>query len=201
MRDASHPGTGKDRLRWRPRRSWGIAVYLCLLVGLDAFPAQFTRTADSVLEYKVKAAFLFNFAKFTEWPADKLPTGAPLRIGIAGGEIRAIVAESLKDKRAGEHPLEFIELATPEQAAACHLVFLPRSAALPAESLAAALDGQPVLIVGETEGFAARHGMIGLVIRGENVRFQVNLAAAQRAGLKLSARLAALAELVKSASP
>jgi hypothetical protein len=83
----------------------------------------------------------------------------------------------------------------------CHLVFVPRSVEAASLNLGSAADRENTLLVGETTDYAVRDGMIGFVQRGHNIRFQVNLQAAQHAGLKLSGRLASLAEIVQSPHP
>lgn len=190
------PVTGRHV--WR-RILCGLALVFALC---GASAAQFTRTPDPQLEYRVKAGFLFNFLKFTEWPAVNLPAGQPFRIGVlASPAVHALIAEQLKDKTVGGRAVEVVDLPADAADISCHLLFLPRSSEVPLAQLTDRLGSTSILLVGETEGFAAAGGMIGFVIRGDNVRFQVNLRATQRAGLRLSARLANLAELVKPAAP
>jgi len=158
------------------------------------------QAADSSLEYRVKAGFLFHFAMFVEWPATILPPGAPLRIGLlAPPEVCSDIEQSLAGKSAAGHPL-VTERVTTEALAkdAPHILFVQRSADISPSALAQILGDRPVLVVGETSGFASSGGAIGFVIRGDTLRFQVNLAAASHANLQLSGQLASLAEIVKA---
>jgi hypothetical protein len=150
------------------------------------------------LEYQVKAGYLFNFLRFTEWPADTLPPGAPYRIGVIEDAATArIIADSLQDKKVNDRAIEVVSLAAGQPTKGCHLVFVPRSTAFALTEI----PPPPILTVGETEHYASTQGIIGFIFRGYNIRFQVNLTAAQQAGLKLSGRLASLAEVVHPGAP
>ncbi len=150
------------------------------------------------LEYRVKAAFLFNFAKFVEFPADVLPDGVPLRIGIWAPDAPfEVMADALAGEQVGDHPLA-VHRYTPDSAPPQILFVHADSEPIPSEQLRR-LVAAHVLLVGESPGFAARYGIIGLVPRGDKLGFQVNVAAARRAQLVLSGQLARLAEIVKDA--
>jgi len=154
--------------------------------------------ASRQLEYQIKAGYLYNFAKFVEWPPPPLAEGGVFRLGVLSDETAySIIAETLRGRKIGEHPVEVVLLASNADAASCRVVFIPRSVAVTVSDLRAELNHAAVLLVGEKEGFAAAGGEIGFVPRGENLRYQVNLAAAEQAGLHLSARLAGLAEIVR----
>lgn len=170
----------------RGARRWGL---LLVALGLPLI------AHGQALEYRVKAAFLFNFAKFVEWPADALPEKVPLRVAIwaPGGPFEAM-ADALAGKEIAGHTLAV--LPYDPQGARPHILFVHTEAEpLPADLLPD-LAAAHVLLIGESPGFAARYGIIGLVPRGDSLRFQINLAAARRAGLNLSGQLARLAEIV-----
>ncbi len=163
--------------------------------------------AANAIEYQVKAGFLFNFAKFVEWPNTSPAATADLRLGlIAQDEIYEIMSRALDGKLVGGRPVrvERVTAAAIEQGAPLpQIIFVqqdaPRSHQSPGfdpSQLFSLAEKQSVLVVGESAGFATSGGIIGFVQRGENLRFQVNLAKAQRAGLKLSSRLSGLAEIV-----
>ena len=155
--------------------------------------------ASRQLEYQIKAGYLYNFAKFVEWPPPPLAGGGTFRLGILADQTAyAIIAETLRGRKIGEHPVQVVLLTSNADAATCRVVFIPRSVAVTVAQLRAQLDHAAVLLVGEKDGFAAAGGEIGFVPRGENLRYQVNLAAAEQAGLHLSARLAGLAEIVNT---
>ena len=143
---------------------------------------------DVPLEYRVKAAFLFNFAKFVEWPADAI--GGPLQICVAG---RNVFGEALADTVRGENingrPLAVRVLLEPERG--CHIIFIPRGAATAAYLRAA--RSSAALTVGEIPDFITQGGMVNFTLEGTSVRFEIDGEAAERAGLRISSRLLRLA--------
>lgn len=155
------------------------------------------------IAYRVKAGYLFNFLKFVEWP-EALPAQSPYRIAVAADDATfAIVTEVLAGKSIDAHPivLERIEAdaasnSTPSSPAP-HLLFITRSSPIATGELAARVAGQPTLTVGEASGFAKRGGVLNFVVIDESVKFEVNIAAAQKAGLRVSSRLSKLAILVR----
>lgn len=148
------------------------------------------------LEYRVKAAFLFNFAKFAEWPDSAGLPNAELTIAVwAPDEPYRAIAAALVDKTVGRRKIvvtRFDPAAPPPQ-----ILFIHENSEPVPDDLLQQLFDSHVLAVGESPGFAARYGIIGLVPRGDSLRFQVNITAAERAGLRLSGQLARLAEIVK----
>ena len=148
------------------------------------------RAQDVSREYQVKAAYLYNFVKFIEWPADAA-TG-PLLICVARpNPFGTVLDEIVKGDVVGARPIEsrVIGALAPE----CRVLFVPRGAAAGQYLRAAA--ARPVLTVGETDRFIADGGIAAFYIDGDNVRFAINPAAADRAMLRISSRLLKLARL------
>lgn len=150
-------------------------------------------------EYKVKAAFLYNFAKLTDWPTNTFAaTNTPLVIGVVGknpfdGELEAVIS----GKTIAGHPVDIVRFAMAGEIKACQVVFIPRSENGRQPATLAWLAGQPILTVGDAPEFARHGGIIGLVKAGGEIHFQINPAAAERAGLKLSSKLLRLAEIIQ----
>jgi len=171
-----------------------LIAALCLLLTATPLSAQ---PASRQVEYQIKAGYIYNFAKFVEWPPPPLPDGANFRVGVLVDEnAYTVIAETLRGRLIGDHPLEVVLLKLDTDASNCRVVFIPRSVGITPRQFHAAQPAARVLLVGEKDGFAASGGEIGFVPRGDNLRYQVNLAAAEHAGLRLSARLASLAEIV-----
>jgi hypothetical protein len=143
---------------------------------------------DVPLEYRVKAAYLFNFAKFVEWPAG-VATG-PITICVAG---RNVFGESLAETVSGEtvNGRPFVVRVILEPAPGCHIIFAPRGAA--AAAYLRASQSTPALTVGESPDFIEQGGIVNFMVEGANVRFEINPEAAERAGLRISSRLLRLA--------
>jgi len=149
-------------------------------------------------EYRVKAAFLYHFAQMVEWPPNaggdekKAITLCTIGKDPFGGDLEV----TLQGKMIGARPLAIRHLKDPAEAEACQLVFVPGDRKQVAQALAALKDSS-VLTVGEGEDFLKQGGMIGFTMDGDNkVRFVVNVDAASRARLKISARLLMLAKTV-----
>jgi hypothetical protein len=159
--------------------------------------------AQSATEYQVKAAFLFNFARFVEWPADAFPSAdSALQICVLGQDpFGRDFEQVIVDKTVNGHR---IEIAHPEgvpQARACQILFIAASEKVRLSSILQGLKGASVLIVGDTPGFAALGGAINFVIDESRVRFEINLKAAELAHLKISARLLTVAKVVLNGEP
>jgi len=146
-------------------------------------------------EYQVKAAFLYKFARFVEWPDSSFASPeAPLVIGILGDDpFGPMLDQAVAGKRVQGRQLQVLRFSHLDQAPPCHILFVGR---LQQSGLSPVLDlaeGQPVLSVGEAEGFNRAGGIIRLLVEGQQVFFEINAGAAQRAGLKLSSQLLKLA--------
>lgn len=169
---------------------------LCLL--LLGSPLSGAPEAKTTKEYLIKAAFLYNFAKFIEWPPARLPEpSSPIVIGVwsrspFGDELDKLVA----GRQVNGRPIVVKTVATAADAGSAHLLFVPDGEEQNAE-LAALLATRPaIVVVGESARFAALAGTITFVTEADKVRFTVDLETADRAGLKLSAQLLKLASRV-----
>lgn len=178
-----------------------LALALCLGAGALDDPA-----VDESKAIKVKAAFLLNFVRFTEWPQSAFATAeAPLVIGIVGDDpFGAVLDKTVEGKTAGTRSIRIIRLAGtgPTKAAAaqlgeCHLLFIARSESTRFKEHVAAVAGAATLTVSDSAGFSMAGGMIELGLSDGKVTFSVNRKAAEAAGLKLSAKLLQLGKLVE----
>jgi hypothetical protein len=167
---------------------------LCLALCCVAVAA----AAQSASEYQVKAAFLFNFAKFVEWPADAFSTAdAPLQVCVLGQDpFGGDFEQMIEDKTVSGHRLEIAHPEGVPQARACQVLFIASSEKQKAREILRGLAGVSVLTVGDTPGFAKMGGVINFVLDENRVRFEINVKAAERAHLKLSARLLTVAKLI-----
>ena len=149
-------------------------------------------------EYDVKAAFLFHFAQFVEWPEGTFrDTTSPLLYCMIGEDpFQGALDASFKGKTIGAHALQVKHLKEMDEAQGCQVVFLGKLGKRSVPEELARLKGTPVLTVGETEQFVKENGMIGFCLEDNKIRFEINLESAERAKLKISARLLALAKAV-----
>ena len=156
-----------------------------------ATAAVYAQTGPS--EYDVKAVFLYNFVRLVDWPEG--PPSSPIRICVVGTHpIEEKLEETLRGESFEGQPLIVRTIAHPD--ADCEVLFIPRRSA-EGEYLRA-VEGRPVLTVGESPDFIQQGGMINFFLDGKRVRFEINPAAASRANLRISSRLLQLAKLVPS---
>ena len=155
------------------------------------------------MEYPAKLAFLYNFSKFIEWPADSYPSAkAPLVVCVAGRDPFSPATENeLRTRTASGHPIEVRALRVTDKLNVCHIVFIPITEKDQADAILRGLKGSSTLTVGEFQGFAARGGIINLTVEGNRLHFEINQFAAERAGLKMSSKLLLLAKIVTDTAP
>lgn len=153
--------------------------------------------ADTVTsDVAVKAAFLFNFAKFTEWPS--LATDATLTLCVVGDpKVAGALTETVRNQRIGSHAVEARALVGDAPMQSCHVLFLSMSEARRAAAAVDALAMLPILTVSDIKDFARSRGVVEMFIENGRMRFCINTDAADRAGLRLSSRLLGLAKVVK----
>ena len=146
-------------------------------------------------EYQIKAAFIFNFARFIEWPPQAFAdTTSPFVIGILGeSTFRDDLQKTIGNKAVDDHPLKILQLYTPTSATNCHILFISSSEKPRLPQILKVVNGTSVLTVGEMERFTENGGMINFVQEGSKIRFQINNEAATGAGLKISSKLLNLA--------
>lgn len=150
-------------------------------------------------EYQVKAAFLYNFAKFVEWPPGTFanPTD-PIGICIAGVNPFGSTLDSMvQGKKIGDRAFVVRRIPDTQQAKGCQILFIGGTEWKRIRPLLEALRGMAILTVGETDDFTASGGMIALQIAGPRVRIQIDIEAAEHSRLKISSKLLSLAEIVK----
>jgi hypothetical protein len=153
-------------------------------------------TASS--EYQIKAAFLFHFSQFVDWPADAFAdANSPIVYCTLGAEgLSAELEASLAGKRLGQRAFQVRQLRKLNEAAGCHVLFIGAEEKKNLAAALASVEKSPTLTVGDAEHFAGDGGMIGFLLEENKIRFEVNVGAAERARLKISAKLLSLAKTV-----
>jgi hypothetical protein len=180
-----------SRIRRVLRCSVGVGALLVTLSPPDA------RAADSSA-LSLKAAFVFNFVKFVEWPTDAPASGMALRVCVANEpdvarELTAIVGT----QQIGGRSVQVLRTTVDTVLAQCQLLYVGATSLNNARKATEPLKAQPVLTVSDTLGFAEAGGMIELYVEDGRMRFAINLAAARRAHLVVSSRILALARAVE----
>lgn len=177
-----------------------FAVVVCL--GLPLLPlsnplmleAQISTTA----EFRTKANFLAKVPNFIEWSAEALPPGpSPFLICILGDFSFALpLAESVRGKTIQEKQIEVRGVSKEQELHSCHILFVSHFERKSYARMLGSVRGQNVLTIGETPEFLDAGGILGFSMQGETLQFDVNLREANRAHLKISSRLLALARHV-----
>lgn len=184
--------TGTQGRRWL---SHYRRLMVCVLVGLTVTSARPQPKATAV-----KAAFIYNFAQFVDWPTSAFAgTNAPLVVGVLNApSIYQAVLEITRGETVRGHPFEVRLVRTAAEAARTHVLYVPPEEAGVWPACREAVRSRPVLTVGDAAGFAREGGMIELFTRENRVRFRANPAEARKAGLMLSSKLLRLAEIVET---
>jgi len=154
-------------------------------------------------EYEIKAAFLYNFAKFVEWPPDAFQKNpGHFVIGILGPDpFGSDLDDLLEGKTIQDKSLVLKRIAIPQDATSCHVLFISSAKEEELDSILIALKGLPVLTVSDMDQFIQRGGVVGFTLEGKKVRFSINTKVADQAGLKVSSQLLKLAKTVISRLP
>lgn len=154
-------------------------------------------------EYKIKAVFLFNFLQFAEWPEDAFLTPtSPIEIGVLGADpFGAALDLAVRGETIDGRGLVVKRSSRIEDLQDCHLLFISASEARRLDSVLAQLARHPLITVGDSENFARRGGIIGFYTDGRKVRFEINVAAARRKGVKLSSELLRLGRIIDGPPP
>ncbi|MDD5275862.1 MAG: YfiR family protein [Methylovulum sp.] len=167
------------------RLSW---LFFCLASLLSSQPLY--ADGESV-EYKIKAGYLYNFTKFIDWPADNYKT---FNLCILGTDPFGSLIDPIEEREVFGRPIKLFRLNngysfTPNKLAYCHIFFIGEPSATPPT-----LHNQ--LTVGESPGFAQHGGMIGFINQDGRIKLQINLAAIKQSGLKISAKLLEVADII-----
>ena len=193
-----HTRTPKEK---QARRSGASGMLLAIFAATALFcpPMLLAADAPAASEAQVKAVFLFNFAKYVDWPAAAFPNdAAPITIGVVGTEL---VGENLRHyvegKTVNGRSFAVKHLASDSDFSGCQILFISDSEASRMRGILEKASVSPILTVGEDEAFARNGGIIDFVLKNGNVRLAIDLGAAKKAGLTISSRLLAVADVVK----
>jgi len=154
--------------------------------------------AESLQEYQIKAAFLYNFAKFIEWPPSAFKdTQSPLTLCILGKDPFGAALDSLREKTVEGRTLVIKRVSKVEEAEKCHILFVSASEKESLSHILKVTRSWNVLTVGDTKGFAESGVMINLISIENKMGFEINLDAAEHASLKISSKLLKLGKIIK----
>lgn len=204
-------------------KTYSLIILILALILAPMAPQAHADSAQS-REYQIKAAFLYNFIKFVDWPKEKMAdSNEPITIGIIGSKyfvkaLEPLIHKKIKNRNISIKYFEGYEKLKKSQEdndrqwdqkiealKTCHVLMFCICDSVPIENssqIIKALKGSPVLTVGETDGFLEYGGIINFLMEDKKVRFEINVTAAKKSKLKISSKLLRLAKrVVKEKSP
>lgn len=192
--ECPQPSRYRSALSHFVRRCWKALLIVFLL----SIISELAQAQTPPTEYEVKAAFIYNFAKFVEWPPNSFTSLTdPLRICVLGNSpVGADLQNIVADKRIGSRPL-LVRHAEISDIKGCHVLFIGLTESYPVQQALQAAQRTSVLTIGDMAGFLDRGGMINFIFDQSRIRFEVNLKASQGARLQLSSKLLNLAKSVQ----
>jgi hypothetical protein len=179
----------------RMAKAIASSIFMCLWCGYGL-----VGWADGPLpEYQVKALFLLNFTKYVDWPPNAFAgSNTPVTIGVFG---ESKLGEALKNvvagKSIGGRAIAIRQIQGAGDFGQCQILFISDAESSRIRDILENTRALPVLTVGEDEAFGRNGGIINFVLKNGNVRIEIDLAAARKAGLAISSRLLAVADVVK----
>ena len=171
----------------------------CLLAALALAAGAPAHGSDVSLEYKVKAAYLFNFAKFIEWPPKAFSAqNTPFTFCVLGADpFGADLERTIKNETVGGREIAIRRLKRIQERDLCHVLFISSSEKDNLPQILGVLKNSSVVTVSEFDSFTQQGGMINLYVEDHRVRFEINLGPAENAGLRISSKLLKLAKLTR----
>ncbi|HET9404824.1 MAG TPA: YfiR family protein [Burkholderiales bacterium] len=183
-------------------RMLGRMVLFACVFGLQAWHANAADDA-ATLEHRIKAAYLYQFAGYVEWPPDSFAQpDTPVTIAVLGAEsLAAELNQVVTGRTVGGRTVVVKRVKAGEPLAGVHILFIGRAERARLVPLAQASQSRAILTVTESDGALAQGSMINFVLVDRRVRFEVALDPVEKSGLKLSSRLLAVAQQVRTEAP
>lgn len=160
-----------------------------------------TAADDQRIEYKVKAAYLYNFIKFVNWPTEIIPNddkSMPIQVCILGDDPFGEILDPIMQRSAKGHPISIKRYDSfNEINQRCHVLFISKSEEKNLEGILSKTGQTSILTVSDVENFAKQGGVIGFTIKDGKVRLEINRKVSQECGLKISSKLLELATIIE----
>jgi hypothetical protein len=175
-----------------------LRIVFSILVGSTALSRAAVSAQSPISESQVKAAYLYNFAKFIAWPDQSFGGGnAPLEICVLNDSSFESTLKGIVSLRSiDNHPVQVVHIDTSANIHSCHILFIRSALNRDTRGMIESLRNSGIVTVGEADGFLEEGGIIRFALQDGRVQFQVNLKAATEAGLHISSRLLSVATRV-----
>lgn len=184
----------------RPRSNDISASFrFSILAGLFLMSVSLPTGAQAQSEDQIKAAFLFNFARYVEWPEAAFASAdTAVRICMAGSpRFASVVEKTVSGKSVANRPVQVDKLSALSAVSDCHILYVGAEIDSATAEVASTVSGSSVFTVADRAGFAEDGGMANFIRADNKIRFEINPGAAKKAGLKVSSRLLRLAKVVE----
>lgn len=177
----------------------GLLLAIASILAMASLAAQDESNSEINREYRIKAAYLYQFGRYVEWPDKTFPSPeTPFTIGILDQDpVAADLDHIAQIKKIQDRPIQIRRFSSANDIRACNILYL--SSMLEPETQAEAMRrvaGKGILLVGDADGFLARGGVIQFILEGNRIRVVISRKAAEREGLKISAKLLQVARIV-----
>ncbi len=184
---------------WRAVGGRGLLVAAILCAApLHAAPA--APSPEAITEYELKAAFLYNFTKFVEWPDGAFHDDrSSLLLCVLGEDPFGDSLKTLAGNEVAGRKLTLLSSRWMSDPSGCQILFVGQSEKKRLPQILAAVRDAPVLTVGDMDGFLEQGGIINFILQGSRIRFEINQELAERAGIRISSKLLRLAARVVAA--
>lgn len=154
--------------------------------------------AKESLEYRIKAAFLYNFTKFVKWPEKAFANAAsPIKICILGDSPFGTSLEAIENKTAAGRKFVIFEVKSVDDIDDCHVLFISNGSEKEFFNSIEHIQQKNILTVGDKQGLARKGSVINFIVVNNKVQFEINTKSAERANLKISSQLLKIARIVK----
>lgn len=184
---------------WRLRSLYLLVICFLSVAATTPLPAEPIKISPGK-EYKAKAKFLYNLAKFTMWPEEFLSPDQSFDLCILGQDPFGILLDLMALRGMNGHQVNVRRPDTVVDSEGCHVLFVADDADLSMAPAPHDLSAPGRLLVGDTPGFAASGGVANLISNGKDISFEINIMAAKRADLILKTQLLRLGQLVRDNS-
>ncbi|MDV6348504.1 YfiR family protein [Nitrosomonas sp. Is35] len=167
-----------------------LGFILALGLGYGLSGTHSIAQAAGITEYQVKAAFIYNFVAFTQWPDT---TGPTIHLCVYGEDYFGSEIDKLQSKPVDKRNIKIMRIDNPEKLADCQVVFFSKSAGSSLSSLLSNLPAQPILTLADSPNAIAQGVIINMNLVNEKIVFEINLEIARKSGLDISSKLLQLA--------
>ena len=169
------------------------------MIFLLALPAYHGARADDTSEYYIKAAYLYNFAKFMTWPDDTFESeDSPFILCILGASPFGDAIKTLEDKMIGKRKYSVQFCEDMGQMKECHILYISSSEKERVQTILGEAAKTPRLTVSDMEDFTQKGGMVRFILKGKKIHFEINIDNVKRSKLNVSSRLLKIATIVKN---